>query len=305
MKKVSVIIPAYNKAEYTRRTVDSVLAQTYPNIEIIVVDDGSKDRTAGVMAEYGSRINYFFKANGGACSARNEGILRAKGEYVTFLDCDDLYCPQKVARCVDYLEKNLRFGFVYSAVYFIDEKDSIVGLYDHPRSREGLIASRLILGNFICNSTVVVKKDILHRAGFFDETIFTPADWDMWLRLSRIAEAGYIRDPLIKYRVTDNYTFNRLEQARREEIVVLEKFFKTSPQDILLKNKAFSNFYMRFAQCAFIKDEMSGFWADGKASLKSCPWNARTYLMMMAALAAPGWLKKELEKKILRQGRQV
>ena len=301
MNKVSVIIPAYNKAEYTRRTVDSVLAQTYPNVEIIVVDDGSQDQTSRVMAEYGSRINYIFKANGGACSARNEGIRRGTGEYVTFLDCDDLYCVEKIQRCVDYLEKNPPFGFVYTAAYFIDEHDEIVGLYDHPRSREGRISSRLILGDFICNSTVLVKKDVLHRAGFFDETIFTPADWDMWLRLSQIAQAGYIRDPLIKYRITDNYTFNRLEQARREERYVLEKFFKTCPKKILLKNKAFSNFYMRFAQCAFIKDEIGGFWADCKASLKTCPWNVKTYLMIMAALTAPGWLKKELERRILRK----
>src|ERR1051325_3457562 len=94
LKKVSVIIPAYNKAEYTRRTVESVLAQTYPNIEIIVVDDGSKDQTSQVMAEYGDRITYIQKSNGGACSARNEGIRHAKGEFLTLLDCDDLYGPE-------------------------------------------------------------------------------------------------------------------------------------------------------------------------------------------------------------------
>ena len=301
MKKVSVIIPAYNKAEYTRRTVDSVLAQTYPNVEIIVVDDGSRDATAQAMSQYAGRISFVQKTNGGACSARNEGIRRCLGDYVAFLDCDDLFCPEKIQRCVDYLEKNPLFGFVYSAVNFIDEKDAIVGLYDHPRSREGSIAPWLILGNFICNSTVVVKRDILQKAGFFDETIFTPADWDMWLRLSEVTEAGYIRGPLTKYRITDNYTFNRLEQARKEEVYVLEKFFKARPQDIVLKNKAFSNFYMRFAQCAFIKDEMGGFWDDCKASIKICPWNAKTYLMMMAALTAPAWLKAELTKKILRR----
>src|SRR5437016_5344550 len=123
MKKVSVIIPAYNKAEYTRRTVESVLAQTYPNVEIIVVDDGSKDETSNVMAEYGSRINYILKVNGGACSARNEGIRRATGEYVTFLDCDDLFYPEKLQKCVLHLEENSQFGFVYTAVHFIDEHD--------------------------------------------------------------------------------------------------------------------------------------------------------------------------------------
>ncbi len=302
MKKVSVIIPAYNKAEYTCRTIDSVLAQTYPNIEIIVIDDGSRDATAQVMVQYGNRINFVQKINGGACSARNEGIRRAKGDYVALLDCDDLWCPEKVQKSVDYLEKNPTFGFVYTAAYFINEKDETVGRYDHPCSSEGWISSRLILHNFICNSTIVVKKEVLNKAGFYDETIFTPADWDMWLRLSEIAQAGYIREPLLKYRITDNYTFNRLEQARREELYVLEKFFKTHQNNGALKSRAFSNFHMRFAQCAFIKDDLNGFWFDCKMSLKFCPWNIKTYVMSLTAIIAPKGLKKELERRILRKG---
>jgi len=304
MKKVSVIIPAYNKAEYTRRTVDSVLAQTYPHVEIIVVDDGSKDQTANVMAEYGGRIHYVFKANGGACSARNEGIRSATGEYVAFLDCDDLYGVEKIKRCVDYLEKNPRFGFVYTAAYFIDEQDEIVGRYDHPRSREGFIASKLILEDFICNSTVLVRKSILQKAGFFDEEIFTPADWDMWLRLSEIAQAGYIREPLTKYRITDNYVFNHLQQARGEEMYVLEKFFKNHSTEGFLKRSAFSNCHLRFALCAFIKNDLSGFWSDCRMSFKLAPWNMKTFVIAALGLIGPQWLKKELEKKILRR-RQI
>jgi len=302
MSKVSVIIPAYNKAEYTCRTVDSVLAQTYPDIEIIVVDDGSTDQTASVKAGYGDRINYIHKSNGGACSARNEGIRRAKGEYVAFLDCDDLYCVGKIRRCVDYLEQNPRFGFVYTAAYFIDENDEIVGLYDHPRSQEGSIAFKLILGNFVCNSTVLVRRTVLQEAGFFDEKIFTPADWDMWLRLSEVTQAGFLKKPLIKYRVTDNYTFNRLEQARQEELYVIEKFFRNHPTQGILKKRALSNYHLRFAMCAFIKNDLPGFWSDCRESLKLAPWNMKTLAIAVLAVVFPQWLKKELEKRILRKG---
>jgi glycosyltransferase involved in cell wall biosynthesis len=301
MKKVSVIIPAYNKAEYTRRTVESVLAQTYPHIEIIVVDDGSKDQTPSVMAGYGNRIEYIYKANEGACSARNEGIRRATGEYVAFLDCDDLYCVNKIQRCVEYLEKNMQFGFVYTAAYFIDEYDEIVGRYDNPHSSKGWITSKLILDNFICNSTVLVKKCILQKEGLFDEKIFTPADWDMWLRLSEISQAGYIPEPLTKYRVVDNFVFNRLQQARQEDAYVLEKFFKNHSTQGILKKRAFSNFYLRFALCAFIKNDLPGFWSDCRTSFKLAPWNMKVLGIAALAMGAPRWLKKELEKRILRK----
>jgi len=300
MKRVSVIIPAYNKAEYTRRTVESVLAQTYPNIEILVVDDGSKDTTASVMAQYGNRIQYILKINGGACSARNEGIRRCSGEYVAFLDCDDLFCPEKIARCVECLEKNPKIGFVYTAAYFIDENDRTVGLYNHPRSQQGPIIEKLILENFICNSTVMVRKPVLDRAGFFDEKIFTPADWDMWLRLSEINEAAYIAEPLTKYRVTDNYIFNRLDQARQEEMYMLEKFFDHYMAPAMLKQKAYSNYYLRFSFCAFIKNDLKLFWSDCLSSLKYWPWNIKTWATIILSVLLPGWLKKDLEKKILR-----
>ena len=300
MKKVSVIIPAYNKAEYTRRTVDSVLAQTYPDVEIVVVDDGSRDNTAAVMQQYGDRIRFIQKTNGGACSARNEGARRATGEYITFLDCDDLLVSGKIERCVQYLEQNPQFGFVYTNVYFIDDNDAVIRTYDHPRSKEGWIAPDLVIGNFICNSSPLIKKEVLDKAGLFDESIFTPADWDMWLRLSQLAPAGYIAEPLTKYRVTDNYTFNRLDLARKEEQYMLEKFFKQST-DAVLKRRAFSNFYLRFAQCAYIKNDPAGFWGDCKDALKTMPWNLKAYLLIGVALVAPGWLKKDLQRRILRR----
>lgn len=301
MKKVTVIIPSYNKAEYTRRTVESVLAQTYPNIEIIVVDDGSKDETPSVMGRYLDRIRFIQKSNGGACSARNEGIRHATGDYVAFLDCDDLYLPEKVKRCVDYLEERPDVGFVYTGVYFIDDQERMVGKYDHPRSQEGSIVRELILGNFICNSTIIVRKSILDVVGFFDQTVFTPADWDMWLRMAKVSKAGYIAEPLTQYRTTDNYIFNRLELAKTEEKYVLDKFFHDYSKDDPLKSKAYSNFYMRFAQCSFIKKQMGEFWKGCQAALKQDFFNIKVYGMMAAALIVPGWLNQELTKKIIRR----
>ncbi len=303
MTQVSVIIPAYNKAEYTRRTIESVLAQTYSSIEIVVVDDGSTDDTPQMMRQYEGRVKYLVKKNGGACSARNTGINFSTGRYIAFLDCDDLYTVDKIELCVDYLENHLSSGFVYSDADFINEQDDVVGRCHYSRSVCGRIAQELILFNFICNSTVVVRRDVLQEAGFFDETIFTPGDWDMWLRLAQITEAGYIAKPLTKYRITDNYIFNKLEQAYKEEQYVINKFFTSYNGVERLKKKAVSNFYMRFAQCFFLKNNTVEFWANCRLSLKEFPGNIKTWLMMSMAFLVPGYFKNEMERRILRRGK--
>ena len=119
---------------------------------------------------------------------------------------------------VSYLEKNPDFGFVHTPVYYIDESDSVLGTSEIYRSCPvGWVAKKLLLGSFVCNSTVIVRKSCFEKSGLFDETIFVPADWDMWLRISEHYKIGYIDQPLTQYRVTDNYTFNKLELAEKEE----------------------------------------------------------------------------------------
>ncbi|MDD5633967.1 MAG: glycosyltransferase [Candidatus Omnitrophica bacterium] len=247
--KVSIIIPAYNKAELTVKTVDSVLRQTYNNIEIIVVDDGSTDDTHQRLISYGDKIVYIHKENGGACSARNLGIKAAKGEYIGILDCDDLYLPEKVEISVKYLEENMEAGFVSTVAYLIDETEQVQGIHCLGRNKgTGWITKKLLAGNFVCNSTVIVRKSCLDLVGLFDETIFFPADWDMWLRLSENFKAGYINVPLSMYRTTGSYLARHLDQSKKEELIVLEKAFKRNT--ILreyLKNKAVSNVYRRYS----------------------------------------------------------
>lgn len=230
MKKVSVIIPAYNKADLTVKSVESVLEQTYGDIEIIVVDDGSTDETKSALSPYFGKIKYLYKENGGASSARNLGIQQATGEYIAFLDCDDVYFSEKIERCVGYLETNPKFGFVHTPVYFIDEKGEILGKYPRlKKSPSGHIAKKLLSKNFVCNSTPLVRKSCFEKAGLFDETIFTPADWDMWIRLAERYKAGCVNIPLTGYRKSESYIAGHLEQSKKEMLRVLEKAFKRNP----------------------------------------------------------------------------
>lgn len=221
---LSVIVPAYDMAAFTRQTVESLLAQDYPDLEIIVVDDGSKDDTPAVLESFGSRIRSLRQANGGACRARNHGFSVSRGEFVAFADCDDLWEPHKARRAVEYLQAHPEAGMVHSHTYWIDAAGRIVGPRSFPARPSGRIFPSLILGNQINNSTPVVRRTVFERAGGWDESIFIPADWDLWLRLARQAEVGFIPEVLSRSRLTSNFTGRHIELARREHLHVLGKY---------------------------------------------------------------------------------
>jgi len=302
MEKVSIIIPAYNKAELTVKTIDSVLKQTYSNIEIIVIDDGSTDHTREILSFYHDRIKYIYKENGGACSARNFGIKKAEGDFIGFIDCDDMYAIDKVELSVKYLKKNPEFGCLHTGACFIDENDEIVGEYSHPMSRrQGWVSKRLILHNFICNSTVFIRRNVLERAGFFDEEIFTPADWDMWIRLAEITQVTYIDYPLTYYRVSDNYIFNRLDLAEKEEKFVIEKYFKrNSHMGNFFQRCVLSNLYLRFAQCYFLKNDRQLLKEKFLTALYKNPLNLKAIVLLFYFLFFRKNLRTELTRRILR-----
>jgi len=248
MKKVSVVIPAFNKANLTIKTIESVLCQTYENIEVIVVDDGSTDDTKNKLQLFGDRIHYIYKQNGGACSARNVGIKQATGEYIALIDCDDVFDSEKIAKSVECLEKNPDCGFIYTGAYFINGNGDVISEHRISGcSASGLIASRLILQNFICNSTVIVRKECFREVGYFDEKIFIPADWDMWLRLSEKYKAAYIDEKLTSYRVTDSYTVSNMEMGINETVYVLNKAFSRNKHlSSGLKKRCLSNVYIPY-----------------------------------------------------------
>ncbi len=302
MKKVSIIIPAYNKAVLTVKAVESVLRQSYKNIEVIVVDDGSTDETKQSLLPFLNKINYVFKKNGGACSARNAGIRLAKGDYLAFLDCDDIFLPDKIEVCLKYLEGHPSVGFVHTAAYFIDHQGKICGKYSHPRSKKtGWISDRLILGNFVCNSTVVVKKEVLRKAGSFDESIFMPADWDMWLRLSEVSKGGYIDLPLSQYRVTDNYILGKVALALKEEIIVIEKYFQRNINKCgYFGKRVTSNLHFRFAQCYFLKNDTKKFKKEAYLAAKENILNFKLWAFFVLILLSQKKARSILSKKIIR-----
>ena len=242
---VSIIIPTYNQARFVAETVDSALAQTYPNVEVIVVDDGSTDGTQAVLAAYRENTRYIRQENRGLPGARNTGFLASQGDYLLFLDSDDLIPPEKLALHVSLLEAEPDFGLVYSAWQQINEDGTQVLGEVRPNQQGWLLKELLLRSVFFFASAAVVRRECLEKVGPFDESLRWGEDADMWLRLARAGYAfGYLDQPLLQYRIhADSMTAHVSPQQVQGWTDVLKKFFADPelPADIrALEAEAYS-----------------------------------------------------------------
>lgn len=208
---VSVIVPAYNSAAYITETISSLLEQTYPNIEIIVVNDGSQDKTLDVLKAYQTKIVLIDQLNTGVSGARNTGIRAAKGDFISFCDSDDLWAPQKIHEQLTYLQHHPSVGMVYCDwhVWNPDHDGNFV-VPDFFRStqygqeidssKSGWIYHKLLLDCICLTSTVMLRNDTVNKVGFFNTDLWCGEDYDYWLRVSRITEIHKLKSKLVLYR---------------------------------------------------------------------------------------------------------
>ena len=204
MTQVSVIIPSYNQARFVAPTVESVLAQTYPDVEIIVVDDGSTDDTRAVLDTYRGRIRTIHQGNRGLAGARNTGFHASRGDYLLFLDSDDVIQPDKLASHVSFLDAERSFGLSYSAWQQVNEDGTQVLGEVRPNKQGQVLIELLRREFFFFASTAVIRREWLERVGLFDESLEWSEDADLWLRLARSGCAfGYLDQPLLRYRIHD------------------------------------------------------------------------------------------------------
>jgi glycosyltransferase involved in cell wall biosynthesis len=236
---VSVIVPAYNAAKYLAQNIESVLRQTYRNFELLVVDDGSTDDTAEVVARYGDRVIYFRKPNGGGASARNYGIARSRGEFIAPLDADDYWLPGKLERTMAVFEKTAA-DVVFTACTYVDDDGR--RLFDYfPRFRKHHLYNDLLLRNFIPNGTVLMRRKIVESIGGYDERIFIPNDWDLWLRLAEVCRIEYLPEPLTCYRRAASSISLDVERQHREQLMVVDKVERRNrllPKEALTRARA-------------------------------------------------------------------
>ncbi|RLE12773.1 glycosyltransferase family 2 protein [Candidatus Aerophobetes bacterium] len=182
-KIVSVIIPTYNRENWIKEAVESIFCQSYSNYEIIVVDDGSTDNTKRVLAPFKSKIRYVFQPTSGPSSARNKGLQLSRGEWIAFLDSDDVWRPEKLEKQMDVLQKEPEFKVCYTDEVWIRN-----GKFVNPRKRHtkysGWIYPYCLPLCIISPSSVVIHRSVFEEVGYFDTSLPVAEDYDLWLRIS-------------------------------------------------------------------------------------------------------------------------
>lgn len=204
MQKVSVILPTYNRAEILKKSIDSVLMQSYPEFELLIVDDGSTDNTKELVASYeDSRIRYLYtEINRGAAAARNFGIKNASGnaDFIAFEDSDDLWHKDKLKKQIKEMEQHPEAGFCYHKIAY-DMGGGYRAILPDERlpaeKKRGEIYAQLLYDNLVDCPSMLIRKDVLKQIGVFDEMLKALEDYDLALRLSKIAPVVFVNEVLL------------------------------------------------------------------------------------------------------------
>jgi len=232
--RVSLIIATFNHARFLGAAIDSALAQTLGAVDVIVVDDGSTDDTPAVLARYAGRVRVLRQPNRGLAAARNAGLAAARGTYVAFLDADDVMAPTKLAAQLEMLERSPTIGWTYCDVLIetVATRTTVTASERFgygARALDGWLFPELIHGNFIPAIAPMIRRTALDAAGGFDERLTALEDWDMWLRLSLIAEARYTPAVLVTYRIRPGGMSEDRARMDRNRFCVLDKINRTRP----------------------------------------------------------------------------
>ena len=274
MKSVSVIIPTYNYGRFIGEAIDSALAQTRAPLEVIVVDDGSTDGTAEVLAAYGDRIRVLRQKNSGVAMARNAGIAAARGEYLAFLDSDDAWYPCKLERQMPRFDAEPSLGLVHCGAETIDSegrtlKMSVDGM-------EGQVAEAMLrLDREVImpqGSSIVVPKRVAEDVGGFDARLPPSEDWDFCYRVAARYAVGYVAEVLVRYRLHGSGIHMNIGRMERAMLIALEKAF-ADPRVQPLRNYSYGRFHRVLAGCYFETRELGSFARNVVKSLRYDPRN--------------------------------
>ena len=223
---VSVIIPTFNRGHIIARSVDSVLAQTFTDYEIIVVDDGSTDNTGEFLKKhYGERIQYIAQpVNMGLANARNRGIEASRGTYIAILDDDDLWFPEKLALQVELLEKEPELSLVYCGTVKVNSRGEWIE--EIRPSRRGQIFEAMLYQNCLLGpaSVAIFPRAVLRTSGMFDAGLSSCADWDLWVRMARCGKVDFVDRPLVQYVIHECNMHGDISGMAKDTFVILDKY---------------------------------------------------------------------------------
>lgn len=300
MPRVTVIIPTYNCSGMVKEAVSSVLTQTEPDLEVVVVDDGSQDGTREVIkAIEDERVKYFYKDNRGTSSARNYGLSKARGDYIAFLDHDDLWPENYLDVMVSHLENNSEFGAAYSPITAVYPDGRKVESYKRPEGKSGQITLDLFKRGFIWPSAAVIRKSVL-RDFHFDEALRRSyEDGDYFLRLSTRCMFLFVEDVEAIKRMHDA-NFSTEVGIQPTRILVLERFYFKLGGDKLIPpgiaRRKLSHACRKVAEAYRRQAKRSASVALYRRAIRYWPVDVRLYMGLCRALSLrrttdpnPGW----------------
>lgn len=253
---ISVVIPTFNRADSIARTIESVLAQTYKDYEIVVADDGSTDNTKKLLEPYMGVIRYIYQHNKGAAAARNKGIEVSKGKYIAFQDSDDEWLPEKLEKQIEVFKTvSAKVGVVYTDMLRI-HSDGRAEYWNSPTLTDGCIIDAKKLDYQVLNigiQSTLIKKECFKKAGVFDEKFPRFIDLELFIRLSKHFGFYHIQEPLVKYYVTEGISSNNraLSIAR---ILLLEKYFEDVKKNKKFLAKQYFRIGANFHLCGNVKE---------------------------------------------------
>lgn len=205
LPKISIITPSFNQAKFIKKTIDSVLAQDYPNLEYIIVDGGSTDGTLEVLQEFKGMLYWHSRKDKGQTDAINQGINKATGEIMGYLNSDDLLTPGTLHKVAEFFRTHPDYYWVTGKCYIADENDqiirSLVTSYKNNLLKYFRSNWLLAVANYISQPGTFWRKEVIGKIGLFDQSLYYAMDYDYWLRLSKIYRLGFIDDELAVFRI--------------------------------------------------------------------------------------------------------
>ncbi len=308
---VSVVIPAYNRAHCIRRALDSVISQTYGSFEIIVVDDGSIDNTKEVVGAYidghpDRKIKYCYQDNAGPAAARNNGMRECGGEYIAFLDSDDIWMPSKLEEQVSSFNADRDISLVFTDMSLttddkLQHESSLryYGCHDAIFEKDMYLALSRKL--FIFPTTVMMRSCIIANIGFFNEKYRVGEDWEYWLRIAKKCKVAFIDKALAVRRMHDSNTPKAMYFQGVVDLLtdfISEDWCDRKQRDIFLKNLRECEFalgYYHFTQSRY-SDSINWFW---RSFLRGC--GIKPILYILVAVLPPALVNflKRHKRKII------
>lgn len=283
---VSVIIPAYKAGAYLIETVQAVLNQSYQNLELLVIDDGSPDNQAELVApliQSDLRAQYIRQKNGGVSSARNHGFRLSKGAYVAFLDADDTWLPQNLEQKVAKFQTDPDFGLVHSDLAVMDEHSKLTG--ETKSGKEGYILKDLLAWNGTCvptPSSILVKREVVEQVGGFDLELSNAADQEFFFRVAKHYKIGRVPAVTWHYRIHGNNMHSNIPVMEKDALLAYQR----AEEHQLFESKQFRNYC--FANMYLIMG--ASWWGDGHSKTKGLQY------VFKAIWTHPPILKKILKK---------